>query len=226
MHYYFPVHWGVLPGCQNRSVRSFNSMQGVTNPQCAIRRLNTVLQQGINAISLMHAVISRSYPEPSAPVSWQIIHAIIIHLLKDRNPQTSREFRLCTSTSHPCHLRGCLRFLVVIPKQSRYKCRCSAPGLRYPRGGLSAVRARTGLVRRGWLTAGWLQTLIVWAVASCWKAVLRLVSGHFAGSSGASSELHESSSTGQHTGFECETQLNHECRRLVNVEHTLVGETG
>lgn len=104
-----------LLGCQNHSVRSFNSMQGVTNPQCAIRRLNTVLQQGTNAITLMHAVISRPNPKPKVPVSWQIIHAIIIHLLGARNPQTSREFRLCTSTSHPCHFRS---FLVVIPKQS------------------------------------------------------------------------------------------------------------
>ncbi len=65
-------------------------------------------------------------------------------------------------------------------------------------------------------------------MASCWKAVLRLGSGQFAGSSGASSELHESSSAGQHTGFECETQLNHECRRLVHLvmlNVTLVGET-
>lgn len=106
--------------CQNRSVRSFNSMQGVTNPRCAIRRQNTGhAARGKKARSLMHAVISRSYPTPSVPVSWQIINAIIIHLLEGRNPQTSREFRLCTSTSHPCHLGACSRFLVVNPKQSK-----------------------------------------------------------------------------------------------------------
>lgn len=120
-----------LPGCQNRRVRSFNSMQGVTNPRCAIRRQNTghAERGGKKQDRLMHAVISRSYPKPSVPVSWQIINVIIIHLLGGRNPQTSREFRLCTSTSHPCHFRRCSRFLVVIPKQSEVSLQRAWPGV-------------------------------------------------------------------------------------------------
>lgn len=122
MHYYFPVHWGVLQLARlPKSQRALIQLHARCNKStvCYQMAKNTVLQQRINAISLIHAVISRSYPKPRVPVSWQIIHPIIIHLLEERNPQTSREFRLNTNTSHPCHLSSCLRFLVVIPKQTQ-----------------------------------------------------------------------------------------------------------
>lgn len=126
---------GCLAACQNRSVRSFNSMQGVTNPVCYQKTAHSPVAR--NNRNLANACgYYRSYPNPSVPASWQITHAIIIHLLRGRNPQTSRELRLCTSTSHRFDWIRRLRFLAVVPKRSRRKCRCSAPGLLFSARGI------------------------------------------------------------------------------------------